>query len=245
MPESTSERSEVAIVFALREELRPFLKECRIESQTFKKPAVLTRARFRGVPLLLCQTGFGMANAHEATELLLDHAKPSLILSVGCAGATQPDLQPGDVILADEIRSETPIDRFLTDDKAREELERLAREEGMSCQTGPLATLWNVAGWKAKAEMSQHGILALDMESAAVAAIAEKGGVPFASLRAIFDPMEEEIPASEPYDEARPLSFLIKNPRIIWKIPKYARWNRLCQKNLFRILSRFIDIHRH
>lgn len=244
MSESTPQQahSGIAIVLALREELKPFLKECRIESQTIKKPATLTRAHFRGVPLWLCQTGIGMANAHEGAEFLLRHATPKIIVSAGCAGATHPDLRPGDIVLAPEIRSETPTDNFKTDASARAELEKLAHEEGLDYRAGPLVTVWKVAGSKMKSSIGQKGMLALDMETAAVAAIAEKSGIPFVSLRAIFDPMDEELPCTEPFDEEHPVSFLIKNPKMILKVPKYAAWNGACQKNLFKILSRFVDI---
>jgi len=243
MSESTSERGPcgVAIVFALREELKPFLKECRIESQTIKKPATLTRAHFRGVPLWLCQTGVGMANAHEGVEFLLHHAKPALIVSAGCAGATHPELSPGDLLLASEILSETPTDSFKPDPKSRASLETLIREEQLPHRIGPLLTVWKVAGKAMKEEIGRKGALALDMETAAVAAIAGKSQIPFVSLRAIFDPMDEEIPCSEPFDEEHPVGFLIKNPKMILKIPQYARWNRLCQKRLFQILSRLVD----
>lgn len=232
-----------AIVFALREEIKPLLKESHIETQVIKKPAVLSKATFRGVPVIFCQTGVGMANAHEAAEFLLGQTKPNLIVSAGCAGATRADLKPGDIVLPSEVRSETPSDCFKTDERARAELERLAREEQISHRTGPLVTVWKMAGRDMKESMGQKGMIALDMETAAIAAIAEKAQIPFVSLRTIFDPMVEELPCSEPFDEDHPVGFLIKNPKMILKIPKYARWNRICQKNLYRILSRFVDCY--
>lgn len=233
----------LAIVVALKEEIRPLLKEASVESRILEKPAVITKARYRGVPVVFCQTGVGMADAHEAAEHLLRRFKPSLIVSAGCAGATQPDLEPGDLTLPSEIRSETPTDCFPADAAARAELERLLREEDLPYRSGPLVTVWKMAGPEKKKEMCERGMLALDMETAAVAAVAEKAGVPLVSLRAVFDPMDEEIPLNEPFDEDHPVSFLIKNPGMILKIPKYARWNRLCRTRLTRILGRFIDCY--
>ncbi len=233
----------LAIVYALKDELRPLLREARVETEIHQHASVLSKADYRGVPVVFCRTGVGMANAHEGAEHLLQHFKPSLILSAGCAGATHGDLQPGDFVLPKEIRSETPTDSFKTDDTARSELERLLREERLVYQTNPLVTVWKLAGRAMKEEMGEKGMSALDMETAAVAAIAEKAEIPFVSLRTIFDPLDEELPFTSPYDEDHPVGFLLKNPKMILKIPKYARWNHLCQKNLERILSRFVDCY--
>lgn len=239
----TNPRAPIAIVFALREEVLPLLKESSVESRILEKTASLTLASFRGVPLIFCQTGVGMANAHEATEILLRRSKPAIIISTGCCGSTQQDLIPGDLILASEILSETPTDCFKTDEAGTDGIEKMIREEDLPYRKGPLLTVWSMAGSSKKKEVGLRGSLGLEMETAAVAAIASKETVPFVSLRAVFDPMDEEIPCKEPFDENHPISFLLKNPGMILKIPTYARWSRLCQTRLTKILSRFIDCY--
>jgi purine-nucleoside phosphorylase len=231
----------LAIVYALTDEVRPLLKEATIRTKVITKPALLQFASFRGVSVVFCRTGVGIANAHEAAERLLEHATPALLLSIGCAGATHPDLKPGDFVLTTEIRSETPTDRFLTSEKDRNDVERLLREEDLPYRPGPLMTVWKIAGKAAKEEMGSKGVACVDMETAAVAVIAEKAGIPLLSLRTIFDTLEEEFPSEEPYDEEHPLSYLLRNPKLILKIPRYMRTSSLCQKHLFRVVSRFID----
>jgi adenosylhomocysteine nucleosidase len=231
----------VALIYAMTDEVRPFLKEASIRTKIITKPALLQFAQFRDVGVVFCRTGIGIANAHEAAEHLFEYARPALALSLGCAGATHPDLRAGDLVVATEIRSETPTDRFAIPERERLEIERLAREEDLPCRGGPLMTVWKIAGRSAKEEIGSKGSAAVDMETAAVAAIAEKAGVPLVSLRAIFDPLEEEFPSSEPYDENHPVSYLLRNPNVLWRLPRYARASALCRKNLFRVASRFID----
>jgi nucleoside phosphorylase len=231
----------LALVYALTDEVKPLLKESSIRTKIITKPALIQFAAFRGVDVAFCRTGVGIANAHEAAERLFEHASPSLVLSAGCAGAAHPDLKTGDLVLASEIRSETPTDRFLTSEMDRTDIERLIREEDLPYRTGPLMTLWNIAGKSAKEDAGAKGAACVDMETAAVAAIAEKAGVPLVSLRTIFDPLEEEFPSQEPYDEEHPVSYLLRNPRVLWRIPRYAKASALCQGNLFRVISRFID----
>ena len=245
MPESTSERGPrgIAIVYALREELKPILKESRIGTRILKGSATLEKAEFRNVPVVFCRTGLGISNAREATERLIEYSRPSLILSVGWAGAANAELATGDVVLPSEIVSETSPDRFVPDKTARSELERLIREEQIPYQTGPLMTLSKLGGISAKEEAGQKGAAATDMETATIATVAEKSRIPFVSLRVIFDTLEEELPFSTPFDENHPIQFLLQNPRAILKIPHYARMNRTCQHHLARILSRFMDCY--
>ena len=232
----------VALIFALREEVSPLLKESKILTRILAKPAILMEAEFRGRKIIFCQTGIGMNHAHEGVEKLLAHFQPSLVLSVGYAGGTDPVLKTGDLVLASEIRSETPTDHFKTDPKAREMVERLIREERVPYKTGPLVTLWKMAGPEEKKAWQQKGLLAVDMETAAIAAVAAKQRVPFVSLRTIFDTLNEELPFPEPTVEPpNPLALVLKNPKTLLQFPKFFRMNQLCQKNLARVIARFID----
>jgi adenosylhomocysteine nucleosidase len=231
----------LAVLYALTDEIRPLLKESSIRTKIITKPALIQFASFRGVNVVFCRTGVGLSNAHEAAERLFEHAAPALVLSAGCAGAAHPDLKAGDLVLPNEIRSEAPTDLFSTSERERSELERLIREEDLPYRVGPLMTLWKIAGKGAKEEAGSKGAACVDMETAAVAAIAEKSGIPLVSLRAIFDPLEEEFPSQEPYDEEHPVSYLLRNPKVLLKIPRYVKASALCQKNLFTVISRFID----
>jgi adenosylhomocysteine nucleosidase len=232
----------LALVYALSEEVKPILQESRILARILQKSTLLMEAEFRDEPVVFCRTGVGMGCAHEGTERLLDHFQPSSILSVGFAGGTDPALQTGDLIVATEIRSETPTDHFATNAAGRELLETLIREEQLNYRTGPLMTLWKMARRGDKETAGRNGILAVDMETAAIAAVAAKKRLPFLSLRAIFDPVDEELPFTEPYtNETNPIGFILKNPRALLKIPKYFRMNQICQKNLAKILTRVID----
>lgn len=231
----------IAIVYALREEVKPLLKESKVLTKILLKPAILTQAEFRGKSVVFCQTGVGMNPAHEGIEKLLAHFQPSLVLSAGYAGAAHPELKTGDLVIANEIRSEAN-DRFQTDQKNREVIESLIREKQIPYRIGPLLTVWKMAKKEDKEKAGQSGALAVDMETAAIAAVAAKKAVSLLSLRAIFDTLDEELPFLEgPTDESNPLTFLVKNPKAILNIPKYFRMNQICQRNLARVVSRFID----
>lgn len=231
----------LAIVFALREEIKPLLKESMTLSQIRIKSTILSKSVFRGTPVIFCQTGIGMNHAHEGVERLIETCHPSLILSAGYAGATESTLRTGDLLLTSEIRSEAG-DSFRPDPEGRGLLEELIREEQLAYRSSPLLTRWKMANRGEKMRLGQSGVIAVDMETAAAAAVASKMKTPFLSLRAVFDTLEDEIPFGDPVaDESRPLQFLIKNPKSILSIPKFFRMNQVCQRNLSRVLARFID----
>jgi adenosylhomocysteine nucleosidase len=234
----------IAIVYALREEVKPLLKEGKTLTKILLKPTVLEQAEFRGKSVVFCQTGVGMNPAHEGIEKLFSHFQPSLILSVGYAGAAHPELKTGDLILANEIRSESG-DRFIIGTQhAVSLLEQIIQEEQIPYRIGLLLTVWKMAGQEGKKKAGQSGALAVDMETAATAAVTAKKGISILSLRTIFDPLDEELPFLEgPADENNPLAFLIKSPKSILNIPKYFRMNQICQKNLARVIARFIDCY--
>lgn len=56
----------------------------------------------RGRRVVLAASGVGKVNAGVATALLIEHFKPKQILYSGIAGALNPDLYPGDIVIAEK-----------------------------------------------------------------------------------------------------------------------------------------------
>lgn len=50
--------------------------------------------------VVVAETGIGKVNAAMTTALLLSHFHPRRVLFTGIAGGTNPDLQPGDIVIA-------------------------------------------------------------------------------------------------------------------------------------------------
>ena len=72
----------VLVCFAVRQEARPFQKECA--------------AAREGITVLI--TGMGKVNAERAVEGVLRAEKPELVLTCGFAGGLRPGLESGAVI---------------------------------------------------------------------------------------------------------------------------------------------------
>lgn len=231
----------IALIYALKEEVKLLLKSFKFKDQLSTCRFQLLRGNLEGVPMVLCRTGVGMPNAHEGTEFLLNNVQPSVVFSLGFAGACHPELKTGDLILVNEIRSETPQDHFYPDTIWGKNLEEAIQSTGLVYREGILLTAWKLAGQNGKEKWGKEGVSAIDMETAAIAAVVRKAKIPFLSLRAIFDPLEESLPFTDPMPkEINPTLFVLKNPKMILKIPKYMRMNQICQKNLAMVVKSIV-----
>jgi adenosylhomocysteine nucleosidase len=56
--------------------------------------------RIGGEPVVLAWTGVGKVNAAMTTTLLLEHFQPRHVIFTGIAGGVDPNLEPGDIVIA-------------------------------------------------------------------------------------------------------------------------------------------------
>jgi adenosylhomocysteine nucleosidase len=71
-------------------------KSRSIEGITF------TSGRLDGTPIVLAWTGVGKVNAAMTTTLLLEHFQPAQVILTGIAGGVDPNLEPGDIVIAEQ-----------------------------------------------------------------------------------------------------------------------------------------------
>jgi adenosylhomocysteine nucleosidase len=90
----------IAILGALNDEvawLRGQLQDT--SSITFTGRTFLT-GNLEGRPVIIAVTGVGKVNAAMTMALLADHFTPSAVIFSGVAGGLNPDLLPGDIVIA-------------------------------------------------------------------------------------------------------------------------------------------------
>lgn len=137
--------------------------------------------------------GIGHENAaRAATELL--HGGAQRLLSWGVAGALAADLKSGALVLPDVVFA-ADGNRYAVDKKWRACVEHSLR--ALNPASGGLAESARVASVADKQALyARTTAIAVDMESAAVAAVAAEAGLPFIAIRAIVDQAERPIPAA-------------------------------------------------
>jgi adenosylhomocysteine nucleosidase len=167
--------SRVAIVAALEREVRPLLKHWRVREKEYGG----RRFRFfeKNELVLVCG-GIGADAARRAAEAVIVLYGPSVIYSVGYAGALDSRLKVGEVIRAARV---------------------INAGDGSSVQiAGGEAVLVSypaAATPQQKAKLREsYQAQAVDMEAAAVARAAEARGVGFSALKVISDEVDFNFP---------------------------------------------------
>lgn len=142
---------------------------------------------------LLAVSGIGRTAATAAAGALIE-AGASSLMSFGMAGALDPALKPGGVVLPRELLL-TDGRRFPADSHWRE---RIAAElrPSHAVSEGALLTTDAAIDTPAHKAAAFHGTgaVAVDMESAAVAALAAAHRLPFIAVRVIVDTAADRLP---------------------------------------------------
>jgi 4-hydroxy-3-methylbut-2-en-1-yl diphosphate reductase len=137
----------------------------------------LALGRVRGARVL--RTGIGPGRARIAAARALGSSASAVAVSGLCAGV-DPELRPGDVLCATELRSEDGS-RIAVPGSTL--LVGALRRRGLRVHVGPLLSVGGVLGPATRRGLT--GVRAVDMESAWLAAGA--GGRPFAVARVVAD----------------------------------------------------------
>jgi len=90
-------------VIGITREIAPI--EARLQSPSIERirDVVFTSGTIDGARIMTARVGVGKVNAAEATTLLLDHFLPAAVIFSGTAGAVDPDLNPGDVVIGTAV----------------------------------------------------------------------------------------------------------------------------------------------
>jgi 4-hydroxy-3-methylbut-2-enyl diphosphate reductase len=148
---------------------------------------VEARALRRGdASLRVLHTGMGRGRARRAARRLLAE-RASNVAVAGLCGGLDPDLVPGDVVVASELRAEGQAGRRLETRELCAALERL----GLAARVGAVVSVAHLARGAERSRLRQGDALAADMESAWLAEGA--GARPLAVLRVVLDAPGHEL----------------------------------------------------
>lgn len=138
--------------------------------------------------------GADAARAHLAARAMIDSGATAL-MSFGIAGALDPKLVPGDLVIASGIIGPDG-ETVSVDSPWAARLTRLVESQCRVISADLAGSGGRVATTAEKDEMFRAtGAIAVDMESFAVGQAARDGGATFCAVRAIADPAQREIPS--------------------------------------------------
>ncbi|MCM3746190.1 5'-methylthioadenosine/adenosylhomocysteine nucleosidase [Paenibacillus pasadenensis] len=89
----------IGIIGAMKEELELLYSNAQMESETVKAGMTFRRGTLHGQPIIAVQSGVGKVNAAVCTQALIDLGA-DCVLFTGVAGAVDPELNIGDIVVS-------------------------------------------------------------------------------------------------------------------------------------------------
>lgn len=92
----------IGVIGAMKEEIEQFLQHMEQVKVTEKARIQFREGLFHGKPIVLCKSGVGKVNAAVTTQVLIDTYGVDAIVFTGVAGAVDPELNVGDIVISSE-----------------------------------------------------------------------------------------------------------------------------------------------
>jgi len=191
------------------------------------------------------ESGMGIENAERAAELLVMEDRPDLLISAGLGGGVNSSLATGDLVLARRI--------LQWREGRLEEIDFVSFPiaPDPAIQFGTFITGGDILNKKKVATLLCDGFPfpVLEMESAPIATVAARHGIPFLGIRAVSDPWDEELlfGIEEFCDntlQIRPLKVLVTilhRPWIVPQLIRLATGSRVAAANLAEVAAMVIS----
>lgn len=186
-----TEPTKFAFILAMQREVKPLLKECKLlvpeelpstRKHTGRSPRLPEFYRWMSNSIFVC-SGPGYKNAISATRQTIEMFSPETVISTGFVGALSPELKIGDIFVPRHVISERTGSAFTA-----------ARGKGT------LITAETVVGEQRKHFLyKRFKAQAVDMETAAVAAVAADRDCEFLALKVISDELNSRVDFVEPF----------------------------------------------
>ena len=210
----------IAMVAALEREVWPLVKNWAVSRKQYE-------GRWfsffeNGQTVLVCG-GIGAEAARRATEAIIVLYRPERVQSVGFAGALDPEMSVGEVIVPCRI---------------------IDANDGSRVETGAtgctLVSIDAIIGAEQKAKLAKtYGAKIVDMEAAAVARGAQTHNLPFSAVKVISDkwdfampPMQRFIDCDGNFRTGRFVLFTVVRPWLWPIVIQLGRNSALAARNL-------------
>jgi adenosylhomocysteine nucleosidase len=242
----------VAIFAALQWECRPVLQQLRQVSRQRAGDCTFWCGSTPRAEVVLVKTGMGIVRAEAAARAVGASGMFDLFLSTGCSGALAAELVPGDVTVATAVVDRQTGGGIDTHPQQSERARRAAERAALRVRSGRVLCSPQVLASAAdkRAAAAQHGAVAVEMEGAAIAALAAERSIPFISVRAVLDTADTELRHAgrflDPQTGAvKPLvlaGYLATHPSALADLRAMQRMMRAAQTSLERFFTEWFSI---
>ena len=227
----------ILLFYAFAREIAPFKRRIRSRAPLALNGLHGFRAEIGSKEFAVVGHGIGHRRATDTARRAFDLIPGvELVIGTGVIGALSSGLKPGDLVLADRvlmIHGEGGVAEQASgvSDAHLRAVGRSLANAGIAYSTGAILTSHRVLATGAEKRHAKQstGAIAVDMETAAIAAEAAVRGLPFIAMRAVLDEVDDEVVGAAMADQegnVRPLaatSFLLRNPATMLKLPRMIR----------------------
>lgn len=205
----------IGIIGAMNEEIELMKEEMDIKSETKIASITFYSGTMGNHKIVLCKSGVGKVNAALTTQILIDHFQTEKIIFTGVAGALDPSLNVGDIVISTSAlqhdidasplgfkRGEIPMFEHTSDFPADVSLIELATKasEQLNIQVIKGRVLSGdqfIASQELVQELQDTFAGAcVEMEGSAVAQVAMLNDIPYVIIRSISDKANGEAKMS-------------------------------------------------
>ena len=182
----------LGIIFALPIEAHTFERRLGNATKYQGQKSVIYEGHISNHPVVWTISGVGREAARNAAQLIIDGHQPHTLVSAGFAGALSPHLEHGTVLVPERILDDNQqcIYPLGHSDQSLWPAENIIDSKTTLITVDSVITSKEK---KARLRQATHADL-VDMESAAVAVVAQNADIQFLAVRAISDTSEETLP---------------------------------------------------
>ena len=181
-------RADIGMVCSLPFEIDEFLGRCQRKKTYSGGSFKFVGGLYDGIRIAVVEAGTGPVRARRATMALQDAHHPRWIISTGFAGALQPDLKIGNIVVANEIVG-------LQGEQLKIDL-GMSSDPGRGLYVGRTLTVDKMVRTVAEKQSlaTQTGAIAVDMETLSVATVCRETKTRFMAVRTISDDLSADLP---------------------------------------------------
>ncbi|MGY4676209.1 5'-methylthioadenosine/S-adenosylhomocysteine nucleosidase [Pasteurella sp. P03HT] len=212
----------IGIVGAMAQEVEILANLMENKVVTQVASCTIYEGTIQGKSVALLQSGIGKVAAAVGTTVLLQQAKPDVVINTGSAGGVAQGLKVGDIVISSETiyhdadvtafgyaKGQLPAcpPAFISDEKLSDLAEQIAQAQGHNVKRGLICSGDSfIHGGDALAKIKADfpTVMAVEMEATAIAQVCHVFNVPFVVVRAISDAGDGE--ASMSFEEFLPLA---------------------------------------
>lgn len=195
----------LGVIGAMKEEIELFHEHMEQVRESTKAGITFYEGVFHGKSIVLCKSGVGKVNAAVTTQILIDTYGVEAVIFTGVAGAVDPSLNVGDIVVSTEClqhdmdvtalgfpRGTIPYEAtsvFAADEGLRSAAAGASRELFGAVKEGRVLSGDQFIASQETVQLLHEELqgACVEMEGAAVAQACSMNGIPFVIIRSMSD----------------------------------------------------------